>query len=253
MGQSGTDVAREAADLVLLDDHFRSIVVAIAQGRAVDANIRRFLTYHLTDNVAELAPFVVFATSGGSIPLALGVMQVLALDIATDTLSAVALGAEPPDANVLERPPARGRLLDRRVAARAFGVLGPVEAACSMAAFATTLLLGGWQVGRAADEELLAAASGAAFVAVVVGQAANALACRSDVHPPWRIGWTGNALLLRAKGFELLLAASFVLVPIVAGVLGHAPPTLAGLLVALCAAPAVLAADAAWKVVVRRR
>ncbi len=96
MGASGTDVAREAADLVLLDDNFSTIVAAVAQGRTTFASIRRFLTYHLTDNVAELTPFVLWALSGGRFPLALGVLQVLALDIGTDTLSAVALGAEPP-------------------------------------------------------------------------------------------------------------------------------------------------------------
>ena len=64
MGRSGTDVAR-AADLVLLDDDFATIVAAVEQGRATFANVRRFLTYHLTDNVAELTPFVVWALSGG--------------------------------------------------------------------------------------------------------------------------------------------------------------------------------------------
>ena len=100
MGRSGTDVAREAADLVLLDDDFATIVAAVEQGRSTFSNIRRFLTYHLTDNVAELAPFVVWALSGGSFPLALGVLQVLALDIGTDLLPAFALGAEPPGPNV---------------------------------------------------------------------------------------------------------------------------------------------------------
>ena len=113
MGRSGTDVAREAADLVLLDDHFASIVGGIEQGRATYINIRRFLTYHLTDNVAELTPFVVWALSGGRFPLALGVLQILALDLGTDTLSAVALGAEPPGQHVLDGPPVSGRLLER--------------------------------------------------------------------------------------------------------------------------------------------
>ena len=113
MGRSGTDVAREAADLVLLDDDFATIVAAIEQGRATFANIRRFLTYHLTDNVAELTPFVVWALSGGRFPLAIGVLQVLALDIGTDMLPALALGAEPPRPG-LARPPAEPRhLIDR--------------------------------------------------------------------------------------------------------------------------------------------
>ncbi len=112
MGLSGTDVAREAADLVLLDDNFATIVAAIEQGRTTFANTRRFLTYHLTDNVAELAPFVVWALSGGRFPLALGVLQVLCLDIGTDILPAVALGAEPSSPRALDtastRPPPRG-------------------------------------------------------------------------------------------------------------------------------------------------
>src|SRR5689334_17204395 len=104
MGASGSDVAREAADVVLLDDHFASIVAAIELGRATFTNIRRFLTYHLTDNVAELAPFAVCALSAGALPLALGVLQILALDIGTDMLPALALGAEPPGRTVLQGP-----------------------------------------------------------------------------------------------------------------------------------------------------
>jgi magnesium-transporting ATPase (P-type) len=96
MGRSGTDVAREAADLVLLDDDFATIVAAVEQGRATFANVRRFLSYHLTDNVAELTAFVVWALSGGQFPLALGVLQILALDKGTDLLPALALGAEAP-------------------------------------------------------------------------------------------------------------------------------------------------------------
>jgi magnesium-transporting ATPase (P-type) len=96
MGLSGSDVTKAAADLVLLDDHFATIVNAVELGRATFANVRRFLTYHLTDNVAELAPFAAWALTGGQVPLAIGVLQVLALDIGTDMLPALALGAEPP-------------------------------------------------------------------------------------------------------------------------------------------------------------
>jgi calcium-translocating P-type ATPase len=245
MGRSGTDVAREAADLVLLDDDFATIVVAIEQGRATFANLRRFLTYHLTDNVAELTPFVVWAMSGGQFPLAIGVIQVLALDIGTDTLPAVALGAEPPSEHVLERPPARGRLLDRTVARRAFGVLGPAEALVEMLAFVLTFVAAGWRPG---DEfptgATLLAASGAAFSAVVLGQMANAFACRSRVRSPFRMRWTGNRFLLVAVAVELLLLAAFLGFPALADLLDHAVPTAAGWAVAALAPIAVLTADA---------
>jgi magnesium-transporting ATPase (P-type) len=248
MGRSGTDVAREAADLVLLDDDFATIVAAVEQGRSTFSNIRRFLTYHLTDNVAELTPFVVWALSGGRFPLAIGVLQILALDIGTDILPALALGAEPPAADVLERSPIRHHLLDRHLFTRAFGVLGPVEAALELAAFLAVFLTSGWRPSGAFPHgATLLAASGAAFSAVVLGQVANAFACRSTLWPPWRIGWTTNRLLLGAIVAELGMLAAFLCIPPVADLLDQAPPSLAGWAVALLAIPAVLAADALHK------
>lgn len=248
MGRSGTDVAREAADLVLLDDDFATIVAAVEQGKATYSNIRRFLTYHLTDNVAELAPFVVWALSAGRIPLAIGVLQVLALDIGTDTLPAVALGGEPPDGTALRTPPDRGRLLDRAVAFRAFGLLGPVEAAFEMLAFFVVFWAWGWRPGDAfPGGDIALAASGAAFLTVVVSQFANAFACRSPEKWPGAVGWTTNRLLLGAIALESLLIAGFFLIPPVAEQLGHAWPTAAGWLAVACAPVALLVADATWK------
>jgi magnesium-transporting ATPase (P-type) len=248
MGRSGTDVAREAADLVLLDDDFATIVAAIGQGRATFSNIRRFLTYHLTDNVAELTPFVVWALSGGRFPLALGVLQILCLDIGTDLLPALALGAEPPTERALRRPPEGRHLIDGVLVRRVFGVLGPAEAAVEMSAFVTALVVAGWRPGSSFPTgNALLAASGAAFAAVVFGQMANAFACRSATVPPWRLGWGTNRLLVGAVAVELAALAGFLLVPAVAGLLEQAFPPVAALLVALAAAPAVLLADAAHK------
>ncbi len=248
MGRSGTDVAREAADLVLLDDNFETIVDAIAQGRATFLNVRRFLTYHLTDNVAELTPFVVWALSGGNIPLALGVLQVLALDIGTDLAPAAALGAEPPGKRVLSGPPVSGRLLNRSVLRRAFGVLGPTEALVEMTAFGVTLVAAGWRPGEGApDGDALLAASGAAFCAVVIGQAANAFACRSSTTVPWRLDRPRNLLLVAAVATMFVALALFLFLPPLAELLEQAPPTLLGGAVALLAAPAVLLADTADK------
>jgi magnesium-transporting ATPase (P-type) len=170
MGKTGTDVAREAADLVLLDDNFATIVAAVRQGRTTFANTRRFLTYHLTDNVAELAPFVIWALSGGRFPLALSVLQVLSLDVGTDILPALALGTEPPSVHVLERQQgslrAGGHLLDRSVLVRAFGLLGPVEAVIEMLAFLASMMAIGWRPGAAFPTgAAFLAASGAAFSA----------------------------------------------------------------------------------------
>ncbi len=245
MGRSGTDVARESADLVLLDDDFATIVRAIEQGRSTFGNIRRFLTYHLTDNVAELAPFVVWALSGGHFPLAIGVLQVLALDIGTDLLPALALGAEPPGPGLLDRSPVSGRLLDRTVVRRAFARFGPAEAAVELLAFVGSLLAAGWRPGDPAPTgAVLYTASGAAFAAVVLGQLVTALACRSAEHPVWRTGLRGNRLLLGAILVELGALAVFLLVPPVAGILGQQFPSLPGLLIAASAIAVILAVDA---------
>ncbi len=248
MGRSGTDVARETADLVLLDDDFATIVAAIEQGRSTFANIRRFLTYHLTDNVAELTPFLVWALSGGRIPLAIGVLQVLALDIGTDILPALALGAEPPGAYVLDQPPITRHLLDRQLFQRAFLWLGPVEATISMLAFFATFAAAGWRPGDDFPEgSTLLAASGAAFTAVVLGQAANAFACRSTVLPAWRVPLSRNRLLVGAVAAELAMLAAFLFVPPLAALLDQAPPTAVGLIVALAAVPGVLGIDWLFK------
>jgi magnesium-transporting ATPase (P-type) len=253
MGASGTDVAREAADLVLLDDRFASIVSGVEQGRATYANIRRFLTYHLTDNVAELAPFLVWGLTGGTFPLALGVLQIIAIDIGTDTLSAVALGAEPPSRHVLRGPPISGRLLNRTVVLRAFGLLGPAIALMTLAAFVTTFVASGWSPGEDFPTgTTLLAASGAAFLAVVLGQVANAFACRSATRVPWELGWFTNRLLIPAILAGLTFALVTVFAAPIAALLNQGPPTWAGWAVALAAIPVLLGVDAAYKALRRR-
>ncbi|GAA2031337.1 cation-transporting P-type ATPase [Agromyces tropicus] len=254
MGRGGTDVAREAADLVLLDDSFAGIVAGIEQGRATYVNIRRFLTYHLTDNVAELTPFVVWALSGGQFPLALGVLQIIALDLGTDTLSAVALGAEKPAKHLLEGPPVGGRLMNATVLRRAFGVLGPLEALLTMGAFTVSLVALGWRPGDAfpSGPDLMAA-SGAAFMTVVLAQTANAFACRSSTRWPGSLGWFTNRLLVVAVLAELAFSLIVLWWPVVAGVLGQANPPLAGWAVALASMPTLLAVDALDKRLRRRR
>ncbi|MFC5286731.1 cation-translocating P-type ATPase [Actinokineospora guangxiensis] len=250
MGASGTDVAREAADLVLLDDHFGTIVAAVELGRATFANIRRFLTYHLTDNVAELAPFVLWALSGGQIPLAITVLQVLAIDIGTDLLPALALGAEPANPRTLRGPARRGELLDGPVLRRAFALLGPVQALAALTAFLIVLLHGGWSFGAQADPALLAAASGTAFAAIVLGQVGTAFACRSQTR--WA-GWRGNPALLAAVGAELAVLAVFLFVPPLPALLGGSGPTALGWGLAALAPAAVLGADLTAKAIRRRR
>ncbi|MFI0447503.1 cation-translocating P-type ATPase [Actinomadura sp. 6N118] len=247
MGASGTDVAREAADLDLLDDHFATIVAAVELGRATFSNIRRFLTYHLTSNVAELVPFAVWAATGGQLPLALGVLQILAVDIGTDLLPALALGAEPAGPRTMEGRARKNRLIDRGVLGRVFGVLGPAEAAVTMAAFATVLIAGGWSWGETPSDGLLFTASGTAFATIMLGQMAVAFSCRSESRWAGRLRWNGNPLLLWAVAIDLVLMFAFLGIAPVAHLLGGGLPSPLGWLAALSVVPAVLLADAAAK------
>jgi len=251
MGRSGTDVARDAADLVLLDDRFETIVDAVRQGRSTYADIRRSLTYHLTANVAELAPFIVWALSGRRIPLALGVLQILALDIGADVLPALALGVEPPGAHVMSGRSTRRHLLDRRVFVRAFGVLGPTEAVMALSSFLVVLVAHGWRPGGSDPSDgVLAMASGAAFSTIVLGQAANAFACRSTVLPAWRVPMTRNRLLLVAVGVQCGLLVLF-LAPPLGALLGQTFPSPIGFMCASAVIPALVTIDALFKA--RRR
>jgi magnesium-transporting ATPase (P-type) len=253
MGASGSDVAREAADLVLLDDHFATIVRAVELGRATFANVRRFLTYHLTDNVAELAPFVVWALTAGQVPLAISVLQVLALDIGTDMLPALALGTEPPSRRAMRGPMTTRSVVDGRLLVRSFGILGPVEAAGALATFLVVLVAGGWTWGAAPGAELLAQASGSAFAAIALAQMANAFACRSEAVPAWRLSPTGNPAVLAAVAAEALLLLAFLGLPVLSGVLGGAWPSWLGWIGAVATAAVLLIADTVHKLVRRLR
>jgi magnesium-transporting ATPase (P-type) len=241
----------------LLDDNFAHIVESVEEGRAAYDNIKRFLTYHLTDNIAELAPFVVWAMSGGEIPLMISVLQVLALDIGTDLLPALALGAERADPSVMRRPPRarNARLLDRHLLGRAFGFLGPMEALLSMA----MLPVGAWllfdwpRMPLPVQDAELATLSTMVFAAIVVMQMANAFECRSNPASLFTIGPFSNRLLLAAVGVELVLLLMFVYLPPVAGVLGQRALTAPQWLPVLATPWLLIAAEETRKAVVRRQ
>lgn len=149
MGKSGTDVAREAATMVLTDDNFATIVSAVDAGRRVFDNVRKFVLYIFAHAVPEVVPFLVFALSGGHIPLPLTVLQILAIDLGTETLPALALGREPAEPGLMSRPP-RPRttgVIDRALLFRAWAFLGTISAALVMGGFLFTLWHAGWHPG----------------------------------------------------------------------------------------------------------
>ena len=209
MGRSGTDVAREAADMVLLDDNFASIAAAIEEGRAVFANIRNFLTYILTSNVPELIPYLAFVVF--RIPLPLTIIQILAVDLGTDMLPALGLGAEKPDPAIMKEPPRRRseRLLNWPLLTRAYLFLGLMQAAAAMSAYWFVLRSGGWHFGQTLDARhpLYLQATTACLSAIVVMQIANVFLCRSESRSAFAFGLFSNKLILAGIAVEITLIA----------------------------------------------
>ncbi|RZM79513.1 cation-translocating P-type ATPase [Leptolyngbya iicbica] len=227
MGLNGTEVAREAADIVLLDDNFATIVAAVEQGRSVYQNIRKFMTYILASNIPEIVPFLAMVVF--KIPPALTVMQILAIDLGTDMLPALALGAESPEPGIMHQPP-RDRhqpLLNRGLLARAYGFLGVIEAIAAMVAFFAV-----WQavglnfqtlqaitpsiLNEQAPAEVMGwfrQATTATLVAIVACQVGNLFACRSEWRSACRVRPRLNRWILVGLLTEWALVAALLYVP----------------------------------------
>jgi sodium/potassium-transporting ATPase subunit alpha len=225
MGIAGTDVAKEAADMVLLDDNFASIVSAVEEGRALFQNIRKFLTYVLVHNVAELVPYLAFALF--RIPLPLTPIQALSVDMGTDSLTALGLGAEKPDPQSMQRPPRRQaeRLLNASVAVRAYLFLGIIEASAAMAAFFFVLAMGGWRYGTdlAPNDPLYLRATTACLSAIVVMQIVNVFLCRSSVRSVFSTRLLDNSLIVWGVALEIALLLAINYTPLANVLLGTAP------------------------------
>ena len=254
MGLSGTDVAKEAADVVLLDDNFATIVAAIEEGRSVFENIRKFLTYILTSNVPELVPYLAFVLF--KIPLPLTIAQILAVDLGTDILPALALGAEKPSPEIMRAPPRRHdeRLLTRALLMRAYLFLGPLEAAAAMIAFFFVLWTAGWTYGvpLAADDPLYLRSTSACFAAIVVMQVVNVLLCRHPRRSLFSPTGGRNALIDIGIAVELLLLAAIIYTPWGQSVFGTAALEWDVWLVLLPLAGIMLGFEELRKLIVRR-
>ncbi|MBS1795636.1 MAG: cation-transporting P-type ATPase [Acidobacteria bacterium] len=254
MGVTGTDVAREASDMVLTDDNFASIVYAIREGRAVFDNIRKFVGYCFVSNAAEMMPFVFFVLFG--VPLPLTIMQVLAVDVGTDLFPALALGAEKPEPDVMNRAPRRRResLLNYPTLVRAYLWLGMIEAALALGAYFYAQWLAGWRPGAAfvADGAVYSVATTVTFAAIVAGQVGNVFAWRSERQSVLTIGFFGNRLLFWCLAAEIGLMLALICIPPVARIFGMAPPLAAHWPVIIACAPLLLLLEEARKFFVRR-
>jgi len=220
MGESGTDVARETATMVLADDNFASIVAAIEEGRVVYENIRKFITYIFAHLTPEVIPFLIFALSGGSIPLPITALQILAIDLGTETLPALALGREPAEPGILDRPPRprRESIVSREMLTRAWLWLGLLEAALVLGGFFLVLDAAGWSPGDPTGsgtplhDDYLAATT-MTFAGITACQVGTAFAARTSRASLRQIGFLSNPLLLWGIVFELVFAAALIYLP----------------------------------------
>jgi magnesium-transporting ATPase (P-type) len=269
MGVIGTDVAKEAADVVITNDNFGAIVGAIEEGRAVYDNLRKFITYIFSSNVPEILPFLL--TGMFKIPLALRFSQILAIDLGTDLFPALALGSEKPEPDVMQHPPRRRTqpLIDSRLLRRAFLWLGLIEAVLCYAGFyfvkdwlgtdvflrlplpeSLALSLASFEVPEGMRELLPVTMFHAG---VVMAQVGNAFACRTEVNRGRSLGWLSNRFLLASIAIETVIILALIYIPPLAKAFEHVPLPPVFWLGLVFYAPALYGLDWLRKSLVRRR
>ncbi|QFS50677.1 HAD-IC family P-type ATPase [Nostoc sphaeroides] len=266
MGKNGTDVAREAADIVLVDDNFATIVTAIEQGRAVYQNIRKFITYILSSNMAEFLPFLAMVFL--KVPPALVILQILAIDLGTDMLPALALGAERPEKGIMTQPPRKKSqtLLDIPLMLRAYCFLGLLEGLAGMTGFFLVWWANGYGISQlqAVSSSILSQSASAttmaiyhqattATLAVIVAcQDGNVFACRSERVSIFRLGFLTNRLIWLGIAVEWVLILSIIYSPTLQKIFATAALQPSQLLLLLICPPLILIADELRKRIVRQ-
>ena len=229
MGMTGTEVAREAGTMILTDDNFATIVAAVEAGRRVFDNVRKFILYIFAHATPEVVPFLVFALSGGAIPLPLTVLQILAIDLGTEVLPALALGREPAEPGLmgrLPRPRSEG-VIRSQMLYRAWVFLGLIEAALVLAGFFYVLWQAGWSPGADVSSgsplhNAYLTATTMTFAGIVTCQVGTAFAARTERASLRSVGVFSNRMLLWGIAFELVFLAALVYVPFLQDVFGTA-------------------------------
>ncbi len=255
MGRRGTEVAREAAEMVLADDNFATIVAAVREGRAIYANMGKFVRYIFASNVPELVPFLAFVLLG--VPLPLTVMQILAVDLGTDLMPALALGSEPAEPGIMDRPPRSRdeRLLGPRRLLHAYAFLGAAEAVLALAGFFWVYWLAGWRPGlpMASTGDLYQRATTMTLAGIVAAQVGNVFACRTEHESVFRVGLFRNRLVLVGILVEVLVLVALILLPPFRHLFGLAPLTPHEWAPLLTFPAVVLGLEEGRKWIVRRR
>ena len=222
--------------MILTDDNFASIVAAIGEGRRVYDNVRKFIFYIFVHATPEVVPFLLYALSGGRIPLPLTVLQILAIDLGTETLPALALGREPAEPGLMERPPrppAEG-IIQPTMLYRAWVFLGLLSAALVTSGFFFVLVGAGWHLGAPVGagtplHHAYQQATTMTFLGIVACQIGTAIAARTDRASLRQVGFTTNSLLLWGLAFEIAFAAAVTALPGLSSIFGTSTPPPAAL------------------------
>ena len=228
MGRRGTEVAKEAADIILTDDRLGTLVSAVAEGRRVFDNVRRFVRYGLSGGLAELLVMLLGPFLGLPLPLLPG--QILWVNLVTHGLPGVAIGSEVAEPDVLERPPRPPRegILTRRTTLEILAVAGTITTGC--------LGLAGWAASQGRPWQTVL------FSTLALAQLGVALTTRSDRVPFWRMSPAGNPFLFAAVATSLAATLAGIYLPGLSDLLGTTPLSGAelGLSVLVAAVPALL-------------
>lgn len=261
MGIAGTDVAKEASEMILTDDNFASIVSAVEEGRIVFENIKKFVTYIFAHLTPEIVPFMLFAVAG--VPLAVNVLQILAIDLGTETLPALALGVEKGEPGLMSKPPrtTKESILSREILFRAYIYLGLIEAVLVLLAFFYVLYSGGWEpsIGISIMNPghplnlIYRQASTMAFISIVGTQIGTVFATRTNRISLFEVGLFTNKLVLWGVVFALTLTIAIVYIPFLQSIFGTATIPVFYWVIALAFGPIVLAADEFRKARIRKK
>jgi Ca2+-transporting ATPase len=247
MGISGTDVAKEAADMILTDDNFASIVHAVEQGRAVYNNIRKFLLYILNSNMPEAVPSAFFLVSKGAIPLPLTIMQILFIDLGTDLFPALGLGSEEPEKGIMHKPPRNLNepLLNKKTILKAFCWYGILESIVSMFAYFFVNYMNGYSAAdlAPAGSKIYMVATTMTLAGIVFSQIGAVMNCRTENQSVFKKGLWKNRTIILGIILEIFLLVVIMYVPVLQEVFGTAPIGVKSWLFLFCIPPIILAIE----------
>ncbi|MBU0946194.1 MAG: cation-transporting P-type ATPase [Proteobacteria bacterium] len=225
MGRQGTDVARESAQIILLDDNFASIVAGIEEGRTVFENIKKFTNYVLVSNGPEILPYLLYILL--PVPLALNVIQILSIDLGTDIIPSMALGQEPPDPEIMHKPPRLREqgLLTLPLILHSYLFLGLLEGLWSLGLFFYVLTSGGWHFGEelATNDPLYHSAMGIALSTILLMQIGNLLGRRFSRRSGLDLGIFKNRLMLLGIAIQVVFSWATLYFPPLQKILNTGP------------------------------